>query len=172
MKQIQHIMKPQDIVILLKIIALNKDDWQQKPLADALKISQSEISQSVARSQYAGLMTGKRVMRMALMDFLQYGLTYAFPQKPGVLVRGIPTAHTAAPLNNLIVSNEAYVWPWAKGKIRGQGIVPLYSSVPEAAEQDKELYMLLALTDALRVGKAREKELALKLLKERLVYGK
>ncbi len=172
MKQIQYIMKPQDVVILLKIIALNTDEWQQKPLADALKISQSEISQSIVRSQYAGLMNGKKVMRMALMDFLQYGLTYTFPQKPGVIVRGMPTAHSAAPLNKLLVSSEAYVWPWAKGKVKGQSIKPLFASVPEAAEQDETLYTLLALTDALRVGKAREKEMACMLLKERLLYGK
>ncbi len=166
-------MKPQDVVILLKIIALDTDDWQQKPLSDALKMSQSEVSQSVARSKFAGLLdgTGKKVMRLAFFDFLQYGLTYVFPQKPGPVVRGLPTAHSAAPLNSVIVSEESYVWPWAKGKIRGHCIVPLYSSVPDAAAVDVKLYEMLSLTDALRIGRARERDLAIIELKKRILHG-
>ncbi|HRH01360.1 MAG TPA: hypothetical protein PLN13_03060 [Bacteroidia bacterium] len=167
-------MKPQDILILLKIIALNSENWQQKPLADSLKMSQSEVSQSLVRSQYAGLIAQntKQVMRLALIDFLQYGISYVFPQRPGALVRGIPTAHSAFPLSEKIVSNEPYVWPSSKGKIRGQAINPLYSSVPEAVERDEKLYQLLALTDAVRVGRAREKEMALNELRKRIVNGK
>lgn len=166
-------MKPQDVVILLKIISLDTDDWQQKPLSDALKMSQSEVSQSVARSKFAGLLdgTGKKVMRLAFFDFLQFGLTYVFPQKPGPVVRGLPTAHSAAPLNSVIVSEESYVWPWAKGKIRWHGIVPLYSSVPDAAAMDVKLYEMLSLTDALRIGRARERDLAIIELKKRILHG-
>lgn len=170
MKQSQFSMKPQDIVVLLKIIALNNDNWQQIPLAQSIKMSQSEVSQSVARSKYAGLLddSGKRVMRQALMDFLQYGLTVVFPVKPGAVVRGLPTAHSAAPLNKEISSGEEYVWPYAKGHVRGHGIVPLYKSVPQAAIEDEKLYALLALADALRVGRAREKNLATKEMKSRI----
>ena len=173
MKQLQYSMKPQDVVILLKIISLDTDDWQQKPLSGDLKMSQSEVSQSVARSKFAGLLddTGKKVMRLAFFDFLQFGLTYVFPQKPGPVVRGLPTAHSAAPLNSVIVSEELYVWPWAQGKIRGHGIVPLYSSVPDAAAMDVKLYEMLSLTDALRIGRARERDLAIIELKKRILHG-
>lgn len=47
-------MKPQDIVLLLKIISINTDLWEQKPIAESLEMSQSEVSESVARSKYAG----------------------------------------------------------------------------------------------------------------------
>lgn len=163
-------MKPQDIVILLKIVTIGNDNWQQKPLAEALGMSQSEVSQSVARSQFAGLLfgNGKQVMKSALLEFLQFGLAYVFPQKPGAVVRGIATAHAASPLKESIDSTESYVWPYAKGTQRGQAIVPLYPSVPEAALNDPKLYELLALTDALRVGKVREKALAMEELKKRL----
>lgn len=163
-------MKSQDIVILLKIVAIGHENWQQKPLAEALGMSQSEVSQSVARSQYAGLLfgNGKQVMKSALLEFLQYGIGYAFPQKPGAIVRGIATAHAASPLKASIESTESYVWPYAKGDQRGQAIVPLYPSVPQAALKDLKLYELLALTDALRVGKSREKALAVVELKKRL----
>lgn len=173
MGQIQYTMKPQDIVILLKIISYGDQEWSQIPLAASLNISQSEISQSLVRSKFAGLLdgNGKKVMRMALMDFLQYGLAYVFPQKPGPVVRGVHTAHSAPPLNNEIQSEEPYVWPSASGKVRGQSIVPLYPSVVEAAMKDEKLYQLLALVDTLRVGKAREKNLALKELKQRILNG-
>jgi hypothetical protein len=163
-------MKPQDIVILLKIVAIGNDNWQQKPLAEALGLGQSEVSQSVARSQFAGLLfgNGKQVMKSALLEFLQFGLAYVFPQKPGAVVRGIATAYAASPLKESIDSTESYVWPYAKGTHRGQAIVPLYPSVPEAALKDPKLYELLALTDALRVGKVREKALAMEELKKKL----
>lgn len=163
-------MKPQDIVVLLKIITLNTDQWQQIPLALSLKMSQGEVSQSVARSKYAELLdfTGKQVMRQSLMDFLQYGLAVVFPAKPGAMVRGIPTAHSAAPLNSEIESGDEFVWSHAQGQVRGQGITPLYSSVPDAALEDEALYELLALTDALRVGRARERNLAIQELKRRI----
>ncbi len=174
MKLQQPIMKPQDVVLLLKIISLNNAAWNQKPLADAVGMSQSEVSESVARSKYAGLLdpTGKKVMKMALLEFLQFGLRYAFPQKPGAVVRGVPTAHSAHPLKEQIVSTEHYVWPYGKGKLRGHSIVPLYPSVPEAALKDEQFHELLALADALRVGRTREREIAIQELKSRLGFGK
>ena len=170
MRQTQYSMKPQDVVVLLKVIALNNDNWQQIPLSISLKMSQSEVSQSVARSKYAGLLdhSGKKVMRQALYDFLRYGLAVVFPAKPGAVVRGIPTAHSAEPLNKEISSGEEYVWPFAKGDVRGHGIPPLYATVPEAVLDDEKLYALLALVDALRVGKAREKNIAVQELKNRI----
>lgn len=166
-------MNPQDIVVLLKIISLGDDYWMQKPMADALGMSQSEVSKSVSRSVYARLLDpgGKKVRRMALFDFLQYGLAYAFPAQPGPVIKGIPTSHSAPPLNRIIQSAEHYVWPSAKGKIRGQSVAPLYPSVPEAVQKDEILHELLALADAFRVGKAREKALASEELKKRLLNG-
>lgn len=169
----QQIISPHDIVILLKISTYKQNTWHQTAMADELGISQSEISKSLNRSKYAGLLDpkGKIVMKLALMEFLQYGLRYVFPQKPGPIVRGVPTAHSASPLKETIQSNEQYVWPYGKGTARGQSIVPLYPSVPEAALKDKKLHELLALVDALRVGRAREKELAVIELKKRFGLG-
>ncbi len=173
MKVQQQIISPQDIVILLKIVALGNNPWLQSSLAESLYISQSEVSKSLMRSKYAGLLdaSGKKVSRLALMEFLQYGIKYVFPQKPGALVRGIATAHAAPPLNQLIKSEEIYVWPSGKGTIRGQSILPLYASVVDAVKHDENLYALLALVDALRVGRAREKELAIQELKKRILDG-
>lgn len=165
-------MKPQNIFLLLKLIIIDNSSWKQKDVADALGMSQSEISESVARSKYSGLLdpSGKKVMKLAFLDFLQFGVKYVFSQKPGPIVRGVPTSHSATPLKEHIQSSENYVWPYVKGKVRGQSIVPLYSSVPEAALKDNLLHELLALVDAIRVGKARECEFAIKELKQRISY--
>jgi hypothetical protein len=163
-------MSPQDIVVLLKIGSLNGHDWFQKSLADSLALSQSEISKSLSRSKYAELLSddGKVVRKQALLEFLQFGIRYVFPVKPGPLMRGIPTSHSASPLNKIIVSDEAYVWPSAKGTVRGSAIVPLYKSIVKAVERDPMLHELLALVDALRVGRVREKNFAIEELNRRL----
>lgn len=171
MKSINYNLKPQDLVVLLKIITLKESKWFQHTLAEGLKISQSEVSECLARSKYSGLLSasGKKVNILSLLDFISYGLKYTFPQQPGIVTRGLPTAHSALPLSEHIQSENAYVWPYAKGKVRGQAIEPLYKSVPEAMQNNPELHQILALIDAIRVGRARERDLAIKLLKEYLV---
>lgn len=164
-------MRPQDIVVLLKIIALDRRPWRIVDLASSLHVSQSEISEALHRSSIAGLVDAakKEVHRTSLLEFLLYGLRYVFPARPGPLVRGMPTAHSATPLAHHIVSGEeALVWPDEEGKVRGQSIEPLYRTVPQAARQDKSLYELLALVDALRIGRARERAAAGVELKRRL----
>ena len=170
MKVSKHAMKPQDVVVLLKITAMDSQDWRQITLAKSLKMSQSEISQSICRTRYSGLIDegGKNVMHQSFMDFLQYGLAVVFPARPGAMVRGMPTAHATAPLKQMIESNEVYVWPWAKGESRGHGIAPLYATLPEAVLNDPKLYELIALVDALRIGRVRERNLAIEILKEKI----
>ena len=107
-------------------------------------------------------------MKGALLEFLNHGLKYVYPQHPGAMVRGIATAHSAQPLKKLIQSNENYVWSWPEGNERGQSIQPLHPSVPAACMKDKDLYELLSLTDALRIGKKREQEIAFKEMEKRL----
>lgn len=163
-------MRPHDIVILLKIAARGNREWLMKDLSYELGISASEVSESLNRSVFAGLLfpDKKKLMKLALLDFLEFGLRYVYPQKPGALVRGIPTAHSAPPLNNVIVSKEPFVWPYGEGNVRGQAIEPLHPKVPEACLKDAEFYQLMALCDSLRVGKVREKNIANEELKRRI----
>ena len=165
-------LKPQDILILLKICTLGEQEWFQHTLAEDLNISQSEISECLARSKYSGLIDAsrKRVNVLNLLEFIQHGIKYVFPQQPGSIVRGIATAHSASPLDKEIQSDQNYVWPYARGDMRGQAILPLYKSVPKAVLNDKKLHEVLALVDAIRVGKVREQNLAIKFLRERLQY--
>lgn len=162
-------MRPQDVVVLLKIVALGTETWLARDLASALRLSPAEVSNSLRRSAMAGLLdaTRRKVVKGNLLDFLQHGLPYVFPQRPGGSVRGVPTAHSAPPLAAKFLSDEPYVWPFAKGSAKGQSIQPLYPGAVDAALDDALLYRLLALTDALRVGRTRERTEAAKELAKR-----
>jgi DNA-binding Lrp family transcriptional regulator len=169
MKLQQPQMSPLDVVVLVKL-CLQDGNASQMQIAQALELSQSEVSKSIARSRYAGLIFGKenQVMRQAFFDFLCHGVRYSFPQQPGPVVRGIPTAHSTAPLSETIQSDEPYVWPSSTGQIRGHSIVPLYPKIVIAVAKDAELHEVLALIDALRVGRARERNIAVEELKKRI----
>jgi len=54
------------------------------------------------------------------------------------------------------------------GEQRGQAIEPLHPGVVKAAKVDSELYELLSLIDAIRIGRTREQQIALQELKIRL----
>lgn len=173
MKELGYQMKPQDVVILLKILSLNDTEWTQNSLAINLEISQSEISESIKRSKYAGLINtiDNKVNSRIFLDFIIYGLKVVFPQRPGAIVRGILTAHSAPFFQDKFLSEENYVWPYAKGNSRGQSIIPLYKTIPHVSQYDQALYELLVIVDIIRVGKIREKELAIDILKQKLKYA-
>lgn len=174
MAQTKNNLKPQDIVILLKIIALGVQPWYHHTIAKDLGMSQSEVSQSLNRSKYAGLIDNerKKINKLAFIEFLLHGIAYAFPQKPGAIVKGVLTAHSAEPFNKEIHSSENYVWPYAKGINSGQTIEPLYKTIVEASFKDRSLYKLLTLVDTIRVGRIREKEYAKNELKKRILNTK
>ncbi len=170
MRQLQGI-KPQDVLVLLKM-AQSDLDWRLVDLAQEVGLSVSEVSMALERARRCHLLdhSKKRVFRSALLEFLLHAVKYVYPAEPGPVCRGIPTSHSAPPIKGRIVSseNDQYVWPDADGEVRGQAIEPLYPSVPQAARRDAKLHELLALVDALRVGRARERAIAIDELKERL----
>jgi hypothetical protein len=84
----------------------------------------------------------------------------------------MPTAHAAKPLADQITSDDLPpVWVAPEGTVRGYAVTPLYRSVPKAVKSDARWYELLALVDALRIGRARERKLAEDELKKRLNYA-
>lgn len=161
-------IKPQDILVLAKIIVKRSLPWRQLDLAYELGLSQSEIAQSLERLSISKLLRDRAPVKAAVLEFLIHGLKYVFPVEPGPVSRGMPTSHSAKPLSKKIISekDDVYVWPYAEGDIRGHSIKPLYPSVPEAAKKDEKLHELLSLIDALRVGKVREVKLASEYLRE------
>jgi len=164
-------MRPQDIVVLLKILTIGNDEWRNTDLAYSLNISASEISEALNRCKIARLIDSKKrkVHKKSFLEFLMYGLKYVFPTEPGAIARGIPTAHSASPIKEHInAGSDVYVWPYSNGKVRGQEIEPLYKTLPEAVKNDQQLYELLVIIDTIRVGRAREINFAIEELKERI----
>lgn len=164
-------LKPQDIVVICKlIISEDVNDLNQIKLSQSLYLSQSEISSSLTRSTYSGLLSSDKrsVNRNKFFDFIEYGLQVVFPVQPGEMTRGTLTAHSAPPLAHDIVGTQLYVWPYAKGQDKGLSIAPLYHTIPQAILLDAQLYEILSLLDAIRVGRSREKQLALRYLKQYL----
>ena len=164
-------MRPHDIVILLKMLTLGKKRMSMFEMADCLQISQSEISKAVNRNVVAGLVSPNKtkVNKLALREFLIYGIKYVFPPQVGHSARGIATAHSAPPIKkHITVGGEHYVWAYYKGTKRGNTIVPLYPGIPKIVDEQPDLYELLTIVDTLRVGKRREVDIAIDELDKRL----
>ena len=163
-------MQGQDVALLLKLAILNEPQVPSKNLAESLFISPSEVSKALKRCADSGLLylsSGeKRVNGSALMGFLAHGLKYVFPPAKGPLVRGVPSAAAAEPLKSRLLEDgePPAVWPYAAGKVRGMSLAPLYKGAPKAALLDPKLYSVLALCDAIRCGRTRERNLAVELL--------
>jgi hypothetical protein len=106
----------------------------------------------------------------ALRAFVINGASYAYPPVRGEITVGFPTAHAVPPLKEQMQAAEDAipVWPHPDGIARGESLLPLYEKLPLAAKADPAFYELLALFDALRTGQARERELAKRMLEERL----
>ncbi len=113
----------------------------------------------------------RQVRSGALYTFLIHGVPRAFPVKPGPIVRGTPTAYAAPPLSSIIAMPDDLppVWPDPDGRTRGYELRPIYKAAPGAAKRDPMLYELLALVDALRVGRARERSAAASELRRRIL---
>jgi hypothetical protein len=164
-------MRPQDIAILVKIISLKNEKWQLSSLSSSLFISISEVSESLNRSRKAKLIDfeKKKINCQNLMEFLEHGIKYVFPQYPGSMVRGIPTAHSHPFIKKHFTSEINFVWPDTKGEIMGLLIEPLYPKQIFAAKNDDNFYKIMSLIDVIRVGKIREVKFALAELKKLII---
>jgi hypothetical protein len=166
------ILKPQDIFILLKLVARGGSDWSYPILSHELSMSSSEVHAGIKRSVAARLMDMHRKVpvKSNLLEFLIHGVKYAYPPQRGGMTRGLPTGYAAPPLKALITQPDEPppVWPDPEGPVRGYEFSPLFSAVPAACKVDPKLYELLALVDAIRDGRAREREIAVKEIRSRI----
>ncbi len=170
----QWVLKPQDLAIALKLVVLNGQWLPYAALGEAMRLSRFEAHAAIQRLLAARLLAEiegpPQPVLPALRSFVIFGAPYAYPAVRGELTIGFPTAHGAAPLKDLmaVTDEPPPVWPHPLGDTQGLGLLPLYEKLPLAAVDDPALYELLVLFDALRIGQARERELARKLLEERI----
>ena len=173
-------LSPQDLAVVLKLCGYSQE--QQRPpystIAFELSLSPSQVHTSVKRAQVSHLLhgpeLGERPNMSAVEEFLIHGVKYAFPAKHGEPTRGVPTSYAAEPLRGMIgrSSRELQpVWPYIKGNVQGIAFEPLYKYAPVAALRDPVLYEYLALVDAIRDGRTRERKIAEELIVKRLRAG-
>ena len=158
-------LKPLDILVLLKLVTYGNSVWSYQDLASDLGVSVSQVHSAVKRCLASRLVEESkppRLFRTQLKEFLIHGVKYCFPAEFGAITRGILTGYAAPPLNQYIVqsSDPPPVWPFATGKTRGMELSPIHKAAPGASLKDEGLYQLLTLLDALRAGRAREREIA------------
>jgi len=144
--------------------AASKHDEIHKMTGRVRRVRQT-AAQSVGDAVPSGADNPARVYPRALAEFAVHGAKYAFAADRTERTMGIGTSHSAPAFAGVFApGSEDYVWPHPNGPMRGTGVMPLHSSAPFAAMQDSKLYEMLALFDALRVGRARERGMALKRL--------
>lgn len=173
-------LKSQDYLILLKLLANPGRVWSQRDLSKTLKISLAEINGGIKRLIDARLLRVDAKLSLvpilaASEELLIYSVKYQFPGKLGEFTRGIPTAIAAPCFKNLIAlgNDPIPIWPFALSENQGVALEPIHSSIPKALHEypDENLYELLALIDAIRIGRSRERNIAIKLLGDKLKHA-
>ncbi|MGD9818134.1 MAG: hypothetical protein AB7V04_05460 [Desulfomonilaceae bacterium] len=165
-------LKPLDIVVSLKLLTIGVKRWSYRDMASSLGISSSSLHESIKRSVESKLLDPKTLKprKRALHEWLVHGVKFFLPPIRGPVTRGIPTSYAAPPLENKIVQPRDFppVWPDEEGNVRGVSFLPIHECVPKAAKKDAKLYELLALLDAVRGGRVRERIFASEEITKRL----
>jgi len=159
-------LKSQDIYVALKLVVLGNEPCPMQRIGESLGLSASIVHGCIQQLLKAKLIRkdkGYKVISANLKEFLVHGIRFVFVPEIGEPCRGVTTASFAPPLNKAFVeSNELpHVWPDPEGDVRGISFSPLHKAAPKAARNDKELYELLALVDAIRGGRVRERSMAI-----------
>jgi hypothetical protein len=166
--QNQPSLRPLDLVVALHLALRPEDGYET--LAEVLGVGLGSGHRSVKRLVAAGLiLPHRRAASLGpLAEFIKHGVRFAFYPVTGPEAQGVPTAHSGPRLAGKIASDRALVWPSVHGTVRGDSLVPLYHEAPRLVTRSPELYELLTLVDAIRVGRARERRLATQLLEVEL----
>ena len=164
-------LKPLDIVVLLAAHFRSDEEWTYASLSGGLGVSSSQVHGALKRGELAGLWsaTFRRVRALVFVEFAAHGIPHLVPQRPGDSVRGVPTAASWPSLSDRLSAGPAYVWPDARGPLIGAAVEPLDCRVPLMVRHDPALHEALAMIDALRIGRARERAFAREILTVRLV---
>lgn len=161
-------LKPQDVCVALQYVLKPKTNFRD--LARDVGISVGFAHNANKRLQTARLlMPDGPVNKKALLEFLIYGVPYSFPPVINQEIRGIPTAHSGPVLREHFDSVEQVVWPSIKGHSRGLSLKPLCDGATSMPETNPRLYEWLTVVDALRIGRARERQMARDYLERELL---
>jgi biotin operon repressor len=154
-----------DLLVALKLAASEGEPASLRLLEQDLGLSKSAVANSIHRLRELDLVKdgpdGRRVNKLLLRDCLEHAARWIAPARVGDFELGLPTAHAAEPLKGkLSGDDDPVVIPLPHGPLRGRAVTPLHPLAPAAAAKDAKLHRLLAVVDALRIGRARDRELA------------
>src|SRR5262249_31664192 len=154
----------------MKLVAHPERAGSVRQLGEELGMSKSAVANSLRRLSSLDLVKEERGLRrinkLALRDFLEHGIRWVAPANLGDFELGLPTAHSADVLaRNLVGDADPVVMPLPRGPVRGRAVSPIHPLAPKAAARDERLHRLLALVDALRIGRARDRQVAAKELR-------
>lgn len=159
-----EMLLPGDLPVALQLGLMPAPSYEA--LSAAVGISTSMAHRAVQRLERASLVITphRRLAVQPFMDLVRHGLRHVYYAEVGPEALGVPTAHAVGRLADAIVSDRPYVWPSVRGRVRGDSITPLFSGAPELPDTNPTLYEALALIDAVRVGRVRERRLATEFL--------
>jgi hypothetical protein len=161
-----------DIVVLLQLLRHPRMDWTVRSLAHELQLPSASVQRSLERLGATPAFDADRrlVSLKGCAELFEHALRFVAPVLRGGETRGLPTAWAVPPLSERLapVDELPPVWPDPLGEQRGLEVRPLHPAVVALARADPEMYELLALVDALRVGDARTRALAGEMLRERI----
>ncbi len=156
-------LKDVDILVTLGLMRRGPGPWTVRALAGELILPPATVQRSLARLAATPVFdqSRRRLSFAACERLLVDVLPFVAPGVLGSETRGMPTAWAASPLKEELANvGPAPVWPDAHGEVRGPEVQPLHPAVVSLAHADSEMYELLALVDAVRLGDARSRSLA------------
>lgn len=160
-------LRPSDLPVALSLIGNPEQTFAG--ISETLGISLSTAHAAIGRLRQSGLVYVDRraVNRTALLEFIEHGVRYAFPPQLGGIQRGVATGYSGPDLAKEFVFAEAVVWPDANGDTNGVALTPLFPQATTLPNRNHDLYANLALVDAVRMGRARERKVAMERLRDR-----
>lgn len=170
-------LKAQDTLLVLKYWSLKRSGQESsvRGISEAIGISASEVSKGTKRLMASHLVVERSgsvfAESGALVEWLCYGVRYAYPQESVGYGRGMATSWNCPVLESeMSPPIPPIVWPASGGESEGALIKPIHDSVPLAARRDDNLYRAMSLLEAIRGGKPRELAIARELL-TKLIKG-
>jgi hypothetical protein len=157
---------PIDLLVVMKLAAHEGEAASLRRLEDELGLSKSAVANSLQRLRELDLVKddplhGRRVNKLLLRDCLEHAARWIAPAHVGDFELGLPTAHAMDSLRQkLLGDDDPVVIPLPHGPMRGRAVSPLHPLAPAAAARDPKLYRLLAVVDSFRIGRARDRQLA------------
>lgn len=155
-----------------------------RSLGASLGISKTEVSASLRRCSESNLLflinnhgvislanLNWKVNKKAIFNLIKHAVPYLYPPKLLGFDIGIPTGFSGPALSEEVTSagNSKIIWSSEYGEAYGQVLEPIYKTIAFASYQDEFVYNCFSLIDAYRLGKAREKDIAINLLEKKIL---